>query len=375
MPTSAPFEPAGTSPRVLGLDSIRFVMACWVMVGHFGRLPYADQLVGTTLPQLALRAVYNNLVSGPAAVIVFFVVSGFCIHFPYRTSSRVALLPYFARRHVRILTPVLVSVAWAWSLGLRFPVFNNSILWSLVCEEIYYTIYPVLLKIRAHFGWRRMIAGAFLMSVAVVLTNPGAGDYPSFGPGLNWALGLPCWLLGCDLAERWDLVRARPVPGRQAIWSWRVGVLAASAACSALRFHTPLTYPWTLNAFAVLAASWLERETAYFRARRPVALLEAGGLFSYSIYLVHMHGVALFGRLPVPRLGALPDWCIKGLFVLTVCYVFYRVVERPSHQLARRLYAVLGRRPLGAQTSPAGSAPVGAVADDVPALESPRQQS
>jgi peptidoglycan/LPS O-acetylase OafA/YrhL len=333
------------SGRVLGLDSIRFILAVWVMVGHFGRLPYADRLDGSSLPELAVRGVYNNLISGPAAVIVFFVISGFCIHFPYRASSRVALVPYFARRHVRILTPVVVAVSWAWSLGMRFPVFNHSILWSLVCEEIYYSIYPILLRVRLAFGWKRMIAGSFLASLAVILTNPSAGDYPSYGPGLNWLLGLPCWLLGCDLAERWDgFVQRRPLPGAFAIWRWRFAVLSASVICSALRFHSSLTYPWTLNVFAVLAVIWLEREIVYWRERPPARLLEWGGSFSYSIYLVHMHGVSLFNRVFSARLAGLTGWCIKAVCVLAVCYVFYRIVERPSHRLARSLYEVLSRR-------------------------------
>jgi hypothetical protein len=55
----------GSRPRVLGLDSIRFARAAWVMLGHFGQLPYADRLGAHTLPQLVLRGISNNLASGP----------------------------------------------------------------------------------------------------------------------------------------------------------------------------------------------------------------------------------------------------------------------------------------------------------------------
>lgn len=98
---------------------------------------------------------------------------------------------------------------------MRLPILQDSILWSLVCEEVYYTLYPLILKTRVRWGWTSLIGATFAGAYAVVLTNPTAGNYPSYGAGLNWILGLPCWLLGCQLAERWDLT-SRDVPDAKA---------------------------------------------------------------------------------------------------------------------------------------------------------------
>jgi peptidoglycan/LPS O-acetylase OafA/YrhL len=304
-----------------------------------------------------VRGVVHNFISGPAAVIVFFVISGFCIHFPYRHVTTVDLLPYFARRHIRILTPVAVAILLGGLVGVRLPIFQGSILWSLVCEEVYYTLYPIILRARARWGWPILIGVTFASAYAVVLTNPSAGDYPSYGPGLNWILGLPCWLLGCQLAERWDSIsRDHPI-GRPHLWGWRIGVLATSVVLSGLRFHTYLTYPWTLDLFAVLVVFWLSREVVAWVHRPPLRLLELGGLFSYSVYLVHLHGLALFQRL---RLGVglpiIATWLWQLLFVLAGCWLFYAVVERPSHRLARFIYRVImsgrERRLAAIQASP-----------------------
>jgi peptidoglycan/LPS O-acetylase OafA/YrhL len=60
--------------RVLPISSIRFILAMWVVVGHFGIPVLAEQQQGMLLQ--AARFLRNNAINGPAAVIVFFVVSG-----------------------------------------------------------------------------------------------------------------------------------------------------------------------------------------------------------------------------------------------------------------------------------------------------------
>jgi peptidoglycan/LPS O-acetylase OafA/YrhL len=147
----------------------------------------------------------------------------------------------------------------------------------------------------------------------------------------NWVLGLPCWLLGCALAEAdWG----KP-PGLRELWAWRGGVWFASAVASVLRFHSPIKDPWTLNIFAILVAVWLAKEISRARVDPPSGLLERAGKWSYSIYLVHLHGDALYARLGLPYLGDLLQWLVKTSFALLVCYAFYRVVEKPSHEFAR----------------------------------------
>ena len=111
------------------------------------------------LPGRLSRALYNNAASGPAAVIVFFVISGFCIHFPFRRATSVTpLAPFYARRYLRILIPVAAAIFLSRPLGVNLGLLGGSILWSLICEEIYYGLYPWLLRLRNRFGWRRMIA-------------------------------------------------------------------------------------------------------------------------------------------------------------------------------------------------------------------------
>ena len=331
-----------STTRVRGLDALRFFCALWVIFGHVGVYPMLEGIDRSRQLGRVVNAVYNNLVSGPAAVIVFFVISGFCIHFPYRNSARVELIPFFARRHIRILTPVVAAVLAAQFLRINLPLLGDSILWSLVCEEVYYTIYPFLLSLRARFGWRPLIIVSYLLAGMVALTRPTAGNYASYGLTLNWVLGLPCWLLGCALAESHNASNSRPSPTTRQLWAWRSGILTLSVAASVLRFHTPLGYPWTLNLFALFVFQWLRKEIL-FAKERPVGVIERAGVFSYSMYLFHLHANTLWKLVPAQRLGFNLDWLMHMAFILGACYLFYLLVERPSHFLARSTYLYIAK--------------------------------
>ena len=334
-----------TSRHIAGLDQLRFVMALWVTIGHCELAPNLNGIMsGNTLPGLALRTVAHNLISGPAAVIVFFVISGFCIHLPYRDNSRaIPLLSYFTRRYVRILAPLAIALLLAKPLNLRLALFERSILWSLICEEIYYLLYPLLRTVSNRIGWRSLILLAFAAAFILAFndpttgsaTDPTAGDYPAFGWRLNWLLGLPCWLLGCLLGE---MKQSRIVTKPQ-ILAWRSAAWAASAMASVLRFHSPVKYPVTLNLFAILVFFWLSREIAYYQDRMPISIFERAGKWSYSLYLVHPHGQLIWKSLPAFALPLILNWPIHLAFILICAFAFYWLIEKPTHQWARKLSA------------------------------------
>ncbi len=78
-------------------------------------------------------------------VIVFFVISGFCIHFPFAGSNRrPRLKEFYTRRFLRLLVPVAIAIPLSGLIGVELALFHESILWSLLAELIYYICYPVL---------------------------------------------------------------------------------------------------------------------------------------------------------------------------------------------------------------------------------------
>ncbi len=327
-----------TSDRILGLDSIRFVCALWVFFGHDTAPPFAALVNTGSKIGYVMGAIADKTWTGIAAVIIFFIISGFCIHYPFtRAGASLKIGEFYTRRFIRILIPVAVAIPISNMAGDSLNLFNGSILWSLAAELIYYTLYP-LLRIGAHkSSWRTLIIISYIGALGVAMTNPTAVKYPSFGLALNWALGLPCWLLGCLLAE-WVRNGAELKVTRLQIWAWRLGLYVTAMICIVLRFrhHSAVGFPWTLNFFAIFAVFWLRREITFYRAKPPFRFLEWAGLWSYSLYLMHMPARALFAKMSLPNLGLFLNWSAVFLFVLAFCYIFYLLVEKPGHELAKR---------------------------------------
>ena len=95
--------------RVAGMDSIRFIAALWVAFYHLGFSSTFSITERVSLEQKILGAAVDSLFCGPAAVIVFFVISGFCIHFPYRNGRKeLEAGTFLLRRYIRILVPLLI---------------------------------------------------------------------------------------------------------------------------------------------------------------------------------------------------------------------------------------------------------------------------
>ncbi|GBO55653.1 O-antigen acetylase [Pseudanabaena sp. lw0831] len=328
--------------RVRGLDAIRFFLALWVVFGHLGFVPL--ELDKSNIVGKIIAGIYGNSFSGPTAVIVFFVVSGFCIHYPFRHNKRLFLIPYFSRRHLRIWIPIIIAVLAGNPLGVKLTLLQDSILWSLLAEEIYYLIYPSLLFLRRRIGWQKILFAAYISAVLVILSNPTAGNYPSYGPYLNWLLGLPCWLLGCCLAEKTDYLYASATNINVHIWRWRFAAWLLSLICSALRFHSPIKYPWTLTVFAIFAFFWLGKEILHYQNHIPWPIFENAGKGSYSIYLVHVLGPALYKFLSLPTFTPVMHWFVNIVFTFFLCYIFYLLVEKPSHSLARKVAEKLSHK-------------------------------
>lgn len=326
--------------RIRGLDSIRFVCAVWVMLSHFGvPVPF-----GHNAPTLLLRMIdstLHSMVYGVAAVIVFFVISGFCIHYPFRHGEQHAWGEYFLRRYIRIGLPFLAATAFVHFTDGQLGALQNAVLWSLYAEMIYYGIYPLLMFVRRRLGWTALFTLAYLGTAAVVLAQPNVVFFSAHGTALTWLMGLPCWLLGVRLAEEADTLTDRRA--RVPIGVWRLAVWGVSSLLLVMEFHSPtgsytsLSGSKTLPFFSLLVFFWLRQEIGYYRTRAPLPWLENAGAWSYSLYLMHHPAEWLAGLLTIPGDPAVIIWSLKVVLALVLSYVFYRLVERPSHWLARQV--------------------------------------
>lgn len=211
----------------------------------------------------------------------------------------------------------------------------ESPLWSLACEEIYYAIYPALRWIRNRIGWKILLGGSFALSVPIAATHPHAENWHVFGPLGTAMLLLPVWLMGCLLAEQSDSLVE--VNSRVSIWGWRFLAWLGCWTSEMMHFKLGISYTQTMLWFGVLAFFWLRSEIAHGKNHAPNRHLVAAGAWSYSLYLVHAQGGGFFERLHLPSLGGVPDWIMVMASSLLFSYLFYLLIERPSHKLARKI--------------------------------------
>ena len=323
------------------LDALRFVLAFWVAVGHYGVFPlFAGMDSSTPFGRFVTRG-WNTVVFGTPAVIVFFVISGFCIHLPFRGEKKLAVGRYYARRYTRILIPVIGALFVYRLAGQKLTLWGEhsilweSPLWSLLCEEIYYALYPLLRAARRLAGWKALLTASFVAGTATAATHIHSDAWHDFGPLGTSLILLPAWLLGAYLAEQSDTLA--PLRSSTEIWIWRGGIWLACWTSEILHFKGHVHYTQTMIWFGVLAYFWVKKELAYSAFRSPNRFLVAAGAWSYSLYLVHAQGMALYWSLPIPFLGYILSWCFTMIFSLGVAWIFYRLVERPSHRLARKI--------------------------------------
>jgi peptidoglycan/LPS O-acetylase OafA/YrhL len=267
--------PAPRARRDLALEGLRGAAALVVFYHHV-----MVAAVGGWSPGPA----WTWLVSGPAAVLVFFVLSGYVIGLAYAEDAPERRVSEYLRRRALRLIPincagVLLGCAVAESLdpgtvaGNLFFLQNfadyaghwmlvlptNLNLWSLNYEVLFYLAFAVLWRARLPVGW-----------TAAVMAAVGLAAW--FGHALPqfvacYAFGFIFWLSGLALA--W---RAQPAEATRSSWpmcvllaalTWKLqGVAEVMLAYGAPppRFAGPVVKLYTLDFLPVCV--WLVASVA-----------------------------------------------------------------------------------------------------------------
>jgi peptidoglycan/LPS O-acetylase OafA/YrhL len=338
------------------IDAIRFLSAFAVLLHHAVGRPAFLLLGGWTWA----ADIAGSLWFGRSAVMVFFLISGFCVHGPNLRSDDFDVVRFLTRRYVRLLIPFAVILLIAGAVGVSYHPYHGWITWSLICEFAYYTSYPVLRILWQRFGWPVTILASYVAGYAVLAVSWIEADVENTALMIATDVlsCLPVWLLGCWLVE---VVST----GRKLVFDhlavWRCVIVLASLTIGLLHYRAVVGLELTGPIYGAVAVPWLWAEISHDR-NYPV--VTKWGQWSYSLYLVHP--AAFFGSRPLLVALHVPGPLLTpvGILVALVCaYLFYLAVERPSHRLARALSA---RRPdLGADHAQASLAKGAAAANPV----------
>jgi peptidoglycan/LPS O-acetylase OafA/YrhL len=329
--------------RVRGLDNVRFLCAICVACSHGGYPPITISFDRNNTIEWLINGIYTSLFCGPAAVIVFFLISGFCIHYPYRKTWRKKnIFPFLIARISRISVPIICATVIVKLIGFNTSIFYLLVGWSIVCEVSYYLFYPFLRSfIDTKKGWLNFLFLSFTPTALIFFYFPlNMVNYPGVGVYMVVALGLPCWILGLILSYNVSEDTHFHQISTFNLWCHRVLILFLAFLCHVFALQKIIGHPFTLNFFAIAAFFWLKKEILFHYKRSTTSYLESLGKASYSIYL--MHGLPPFLiSLLIKDISPVEKFYFYWVILIILVLFFYFLIEKPSHNLSRNLYRYL----------------------------------
>jgi peptidoglycan/LPS O-acetylase OafA/YrhL len=355
-------QPVVAASRLEYVDGIRALAALFVFFHH--TIETAEPVRALSVP--ILGPVLKSLFFGQFPVMVFLLLSGFCLYYPCvrRNPGQPVLTTtfreYLKRRARRIGPPYLAAgvlclvmisfpamrvgkwveagdvnagaiISHLLMVHNLFPAYSGRIdypMWSIGLEWQLYLMFPLMIWGFRRFGGLRTIAAALAMTMGIRVLNHRlpSGAYAVlrdgplayleiFGAGM---LAAVVTVRGQRIAPRWVLsavVIAGFATVRLGSSNGLIHDIAATAAAFCLLV---LAVDPAGRVGRVLSTPWLVKI----------------GLFSYSLYLMHapvLHLCAMaLRRLPLSadaRFLILSVACLP--IILAACYGFHLVFERP----------------------------------------------
>lgn len=357
------------STKLPGLDVLRGVAALgvgwfhsrvdlWVGFRAIQADPGAYSIVDRCLSYLSLPA---SQLGG--TVMLFFVLSGFCIHLPFASLGREPhWQSYAVRRCLRIYPAYLITLllcllaalllfqaaqqpgelnAYAasalliqnWVYGGRQVAMNPS-LWTIPVEVEAYLLYPLLYWLWRRKGMSAILVYSLICTIAAYLLfvngfSQASGSFLKYA--LIWNAG--AWLAECHVNA--CLPRWTGAHGCLLVGTPIATILAGLAGVNMYYLH----YGWGL--WSVLLLMWVLEKGARFFAIDNwwVPPLVFTGTISYSYYLLHFPIFKLAGAAWIDVFAAKPAsfiWpTLATIVMIPIAWCFYVLIEKPTHSLAR----------------------------------------
>lgn len=364
---------AERSRRLGSLDAVRGIAALSVLFAHIAstnRVVFHPGSITRWPEVVTVLSPLHVIWTGPDAVTVFFVLSGFVLSYPLLTRatgrwSAPTWFSYYPKRLVRLYLPawgailatyLIITVtprhtiatgsAWLNAMAIAEPlrtalhdgalIFGTSRLdgplWSLRLEVLYSLALPaVLVLTMAKFvpDWAKVTCLIILTFVAGATTSR------------TWVLFLT-FALGSLLAARH--LRG---PGTLDVlpgWAWFVLLVGSLVAINAgpplllVHMQHSLTdgASRTLNVLGSVGVVAIAVEWRAAARALSTPVLEWLGSRSFSLYLIHFP-IVLWLAVAIGPNHLAELFLVATAASLAAAEVFCRLIERPSHVLAKRV--------------------------------------
>ena len=349
-----------TKPEIESLTGLRFIASMWVLLYHIGEV-----LLKNLFPDF-WKTYYKVLFHGGAmGVDLFFVLSGFVIAYNYfdrfASTEKSNYFDFLFKRFARIypvhlatllfLIPLgMIMVGDALFFGTLLNLFKNLFLlqaivppaawnivsWSISCEWLAYSCFPILVMLFGKLNTRRQmlmaLAVLYIVSLAM-FTGFAINNFPFTHP-VYWLLRIACeFTAGVLLFKIWQL------RGNNEFSQWFKILLVPSLTLVILLLsHIPISFV-IIVPFLFLTVYLIATDQYFLNKFLARPSITYGGRISYSLYMVHGMTILGFHRyLTIGEIAA-TDTAIKITYILAYLVVTfaltlacYHWVEEPARK-------------------------------------------
>ena len=222
---------------------------------------------------------------GQANLQFFFVISGLCIHYPYRNMNSFCIKAFYTRRLLRIGIPIVFVWILIKILNLDYSSYYSAILWSLYAEIIYYILYPIFSSFKENIHMETINYNeSDTVYHCITLIPPKKKAIPNFPLEIAWIVGFPSWLAGCFLAEK-NFTKAKFK------YNWLLSIRLITWIFSILititHFHwIKIPEVWTLTLFAFFSVYWIKCEIEWYMNHNVNIFLERSWIIQlFNLYI------------------------------------------------------------------------------------------
>ncbi len=381
--------------RLIALDSLRGLAASLVLVYHCWAAAAARERIGMIAPpsfwapgnsgNILLRALAAFFEMGRAAVIIFFVLSGFVLArslLDQRMRYRDFLLKRILRIYPAFAVVILASFALHWRIGAPQPAGSvlleriatpgmsvldllatlamwgtarsvdlDLVVWSLVHEMRISFAFPfLLLAVRARSGSLILFAGLSLVCGLTLHTMTGRIPYGFFEVTFAQTFAVTGYFAVFFAAGAWLAIEHARIMSRLERLAPACRAALLPVACLILlkgdrgaEQIASIMVDWAHGVAALIIIAVIA-STSPAQGLTGTGLLWLGRI-SYSLYLVHLPIIYVIYEL-APSLHPLLASAIIVAVSLACADILARVVEFPCIALSRRLPKRLAyRRP------------------------------
>jgi peptidoglycan/LPS O-acetylase OafA/YrhL len=316
--------------KIESIDGLRAVAALAVVLSH------SFYLHNGQVNYLGFKLINAFFYShGISAVLIFFMLSGLCIHLPIANGKPFKIGAFFIRRSLRILPTLIVAYGFIYYLRLLKPSVDfDAPTWSLWVELLYYAIYPLLYIISTRISTINLS----LISISISVSATCLLNFPTNFHGgnnilYNALMGLCYWIAGMVLAEIIAKKKEPKLP--RFLLLINLGILRSllvllDAAAYTLYHLYKLPYTVSLASISPLLFLYVYKEIQETKFNY---IFVSIGIFSYSLYLFHQPIMQLLNSVDSEFTTSISALVV----VIATCYIPYLLIEKPSIEVIKKL--------------------------------------